>query len=148
MECERAKEIESLALDPWADRRRMELLRMLNDFDRSVEQLDRAVEEASKGRGDVHRLMTHPGVGPIVALVFALTAGPFHRFPNSKHLVSYLGLNPTEHSSGGRQKFGRISKQGNHLHTTSLNSGVLDINRFLAICQLRRSRPALCGLKA
>jgi transposase len=41
--------------------------------------------------------------------------GPVHRFPSSKHLVSYLGLNPTEHSSGGRQKFGAIGKQGNRL---------------------------------
>jgi transposase len=109
------KEIESLALDQWAGRRRDELLRMLDDLDRSIEQLNRAVEEAGNGREDVRRLMTHPGVGRIVALAFALTLGPVHRFPNSKHLVSYLGLNPTEHSSGGRQKFGRISKQGNQL---------------------------------
>src|SRR5437763_1844553 len=74
-----------------------------------------AVEEAGKGREDVRRLMTHPRVGRIVALAFALTVGPVHRFPNRKHLVSYLGLNPAEHSSGGRQKFGRISKQGNRL---------------------------------
>jgi transposase len=109
------KEIESLALDQWAGRRRDELLRMLDDLDQSIEQLDRAVEEAGRGREDVRRLTTHPGVGRIVALAFALTVGPVHRFPNSKHLVSYLGLNPTENSSGGRQKFGRISKQGNRL---------------------------------
>lgn len=109
------KEIESLTLDPWSSRRRDELLRMLDDLDRSIEQLNRAVEEAGEDREDVRRLMTHPGVGRIVALAFALTVGPVHRFPNSKHLVSYLGLNPTEHSSGGRQKFGRISKQGNRL---------------------------------
>ncbi len=109
------KEIESLALDHWAGRRRDELLHMLDDLDRSIEQLNRAVEEAGNGREDVRRLMTHPGVGRIVALAFALTVGPVHRFPNSKHLVSYLGLNPAEHSSGGRQKFGRISKQGNRL---------------------------------
>jgi len=109
------QEMESLALDQWAGRRRDELLRMLDDLDKSIEQLDRAVEEADHGREDVHRGMTHPGVGRIVALAFALTVGPVHRFPNSKHLVSYLGLNPTEHSSGGRQKFGRISKQGNPL---------------------------------
>jgi transposase len=109
------KERESLALDPWAGRRRDELLQMLDDLERSIEQLNRAVEEAGNGREDVRRLMTHPGVGRMVALAFALTGGPIHRFPNSKHLVRYLGLNPTEHSSGGRQRFGRISKQGNRL---------------------------------
>jgi len=35
------------------------------------------------------------------------------RFERSKQVVSYLGLNPREHSSGGRQRLGAISKQGN-----------------------------------
>ena len=42
-----------------------------------------------------------------------LTLGPVERFPNSRKVVSYLGLNPREHSSGGRQRLGAISKQGN-----------------------------------
>lgn len=44
-----------------------------------------------------------------------LTLGPVERFRNSRKLVSYLGLNPSEHSSGGRQQLGSISKQGNSL---------------------------------
>jgi transposase len=74
----------------------------------------------SKGREDVRRLMTHPGVGRIVALAFVLTVGPVDRFPGSKQLVSYLGLNPRERSTGGRQRFGAISKQGNRLMRTLL----------------------------
>ncbi|MGH9353320.1 MAG: transposase [Terriglobia bacterium] len=34
-------------------------------------------------------------------------------FAHSRQLVSYLGLNPGEHSSGGHQRLGPISKQGN-----------------------------------
>ncbi len=59
--------------------------------------------------------MTHPGVGPVTALGFVLTLGPVERFRNSRKLVSYLGLNPREHSSGGRQRLGAISKQGNSM---------------------------------
>lgn len=114
------KELENLTLDPWAGRRRDELLRMLDQLDQSIEQLSAAVEEAGQGREDVRRLLTHPGVGRIVALAVSLTIGPVDRFPSSKHLVSYLGLNPREHSSGGRQKFGAISKQGNKLMRTLL----------------------------
>jgi transposase len=44
-----------------------------------------------------------------------LTIGPVSRFPSSKNLVSYLGLNPSEASSGGRQRLGAISKQGNSM---------------------------------
>ena len=58
-------------------------------------------------------LQTHPGVGPITALAYALTLGEVGRFAQSRQVVSYLGLNPAEHSSGGRQQLGAISKQGN-----------------------------------
>ncbi|MBZ5672317.1 MAG: transposase [Acidobacteriia bacterium] len=44
-----------------------------------------------------------------------LTVGPVTRFQNSKQVVSYLGLNPREDSSGGRQRLGSISKQGNRM---------------------------------
>jgi len=58
-------------------------------------------------------LMTHPGVGPVTSLAFVLILGPVERFERSKQVVSYLGLNPQEHSSGGKQRLGAISKQGN-----------------------------------
>src|SRR3982751_4763453 len=108
-------ELEQLALDPWASRRRTELLHLLDHLTASVNELNQAVEEAGQHREDVRFLMTHPGVGRIVALAFALIIGTVERFPSSKQLVSYLGLNPSEHSSGGRQRLGAISKQGNRL---------------------------------
>jgi len=51
----------------------------------------------------------------MTALAFVLTLGPAQRFRRSKQVVSYLGLNPREYSSGGRQRLGAISKQGNTL---------------------------------
>ena len=58
--------------------------------------------------------MTHPGVGPVTALAFTLTMGPAKRFSRGKQIASYLGLIPSEYSSGGRkQRLGHISKQGN-----------------------------------
>jgi len=107
------KELESLALLPWATRRRNELLAGLDRLDEQVRELDRAVEEAGRAREEVALLRTHPGVGMVVSLAFVLTVGPLERFANSRKLVSYWGLNPREHSSGGRQRLGSISKQGN-----------------------------------
>ena len=107
------KELESLALLPWAARRRNELLAGLDRLDEQVRELDRAVEEAGRAREEVALLRTHPGVGMVVSLAFVLTVGPLERFANSRKLVSYWGLNPREHSSGGRQRLGSISKQGN-----------------------------------
>ena len=106
-------ELESLALGPWASHRRQELLKMLDALDPSLQQLDRAVQQQAEQNAEAVRLMTHPGVGPVTSLAFVLTIGPVQRFERSKQVVSYLGLNPREHSSGGRQRLGAISKQGN-----------------------------------
>ena len=106
-------ELEGLALGPWSSRRRTELLRLLDQLDPSIAELDRAVLEQAQRREDATRLMTHPGIGPVNALAFVLAIGPVARFRRSKQVVSYLGLNPSEHSSGGRQRLGAISKQGN-----------------------------------
>jgi len=106
-------ELESLALGPWASYRRQELLRMLDELDRSLQRLDDAVEQQAEQNPEAVRLMTHPGVGPVTSLAFVLTIGPVGRFQRSKQVASYLGLNPREHSSGGKQRLGSISKQGN-----------------------------------
>jgi transposase len=106
-------ELEGLALDPWASRRRQELLRMVDQLDGSLKEFDQAVAEQAEQSAAAVLLMTHPGVGPVTSLAFVLTLGPVERFARSKQVVSYLGLNPREHSSGGRQRLGSISKQGN-----------------------------------
>ena len=107
------RELEALPLGPWTARRREELLQLLDRLQPSIAQLDQAVVAAARARDDAARLMTHPGIGAVNALAFVLTVGPIARFERSKKLVSYLGLNPSEHSSGGRQRLGAISKQGN-----------------------------------
>jgi len=108
-------ELEGLTLLPWASQRRKELLSMLDQLDAAIAPLDQAVDKEAKGRAETVRLMTHPGVGPVVSLAFVLTLGPVGRFANSRKVVSYLGLNPRESSSGGRQHLGSISKQGNSM---------------------------------
>jgi transposase len=68
-----------------------------------------AAEKNEKAR----LLMTQPGVGPITSMAFLLTMGDVKRFPRGKQVASYLGLIPREYSSGGKQRLGSISKQGN-----------------------------------
>jgi transposase len=106
-------ELQGLQLGRWASHRRQALLSMLDQLDASLEQLDQAVAEQAEQNPAAVLLMTHPGVGPVTSLALVLTLGPVTRFERSKQLVSYLGLNPREHSSGGRQQLGAISKQGN-----------------------------------
>jgi len=106
-------ELTGLALGPWASRRREELLKLLDQLESPIAELDRAVLEEAQRREDAVRLMTHPGIGPVNALAFVLAIGPVTRFRRSKKIASYLGLNPSEESSGGRRRLGAISKQGN-----------------------------------
>jgi transposase len=107
------EELEKLSLGPWASRRRQELLSMLDQFNPLIDELDRAVQQQAENHADAARLMIHPGVGPVTALAFVLTLGPVARFQRSKQVVSYLGLNPKERSSGDKQHTYSISKQGN-----------------------------------
>jgi transposase len=106
------EQLQSLPLLPWAARRREELLKLLDQLGESVAALDRAVCTEALARPEVQRLMTHPGVGPVTALAFVLSLGPVERFARGKQVASYFGLIPSEHSSGGRQRLGHISKQG------------------------------------
>ena len=106
------KQLENLPLLPWASRRRAELLKLLDELEGSITALDDAVCQEAHQRPAVRRLMSHPGVGPITALAFTLTLGPTERFRRGKQVASYFGLIPSEHSSGGKQRLGHISKQG------------------------------------
>jgi len=122
--------LEKLPLEGWTARRRSELLAMLDQLDGQVGELDRAVRMEAERRPEVRLLMTHPGVGPVVGLAYVLTLGPPTRFPRGKQVASYLGLIPREHSSGGRQKLGSISKQGNTLMRTLLVEAAQNASRF------------------
>jgi transposase len=106
-------QLEGLPRLPWASRRRAELLALHDRLEESIGELDRAAVEQANTWPGVRRLMTHPGVGPITALAFVLTLGPAARFRRGKQVASYFGLIPSEHSSGGKQRLGHISKQGN-----------------------------------
>jgi transposase len=123
-------ELGGLTLGPWASRRRQELLTLLDQLTPSITELDRAVMEEAQRREETVRLMTHPGIGPVNALAFVLTIGPITRFRRSKQIASYLGLNPSERSSGGKQRLGAISKQGNSMVRWLLIEAAQHASRF------------------
>ena len=105
-------ELEKLELLPYAAERRKQLLQSLDGLEAEIEQLNRRVEAEVRKRPAAVKLQTHPGVGPVTALAMVLTLGPAQRFASGKQVGSYFGLIPSEHSSGGKQKLGHISKQG------------------------------------
>ncbi len=108
-------ELECLSLAPWSSRRRQDLLRLLDELEPKIAELTASVQREVERRPEAQLLMTHPGVGAIRALAFVLVVGDPGRFPNGKKLSGYLGLVPSEESSGDRRRLGHISKQGNSL---------------------------------
>ncbi len=105
--------LQQLPLGPYASQRRASLLALLNQLEEQIADLDAAVLREAEARPEAVRLMTHPGVGPVVSLAFVVTVGPVERFAGARQVASYFGLIPRERSSGGRQRLGGISKQGN-----------------------------------
>ena len=99
--------LESLPLQGWTQQRRKDLLQLLKVVEPQIEQLDKAVAEAAKANPQAVLLMSQPGVGPVTALAFAVTIGEVSRFKRSKQVSSYLGLIPSEQSSGNKQKIGK-----------------------------------------
>src|SRR6266853_3774652 len=107
--------IASLPLAPHTAYRRSELQARYQKFEAEIEKLNQRVEEQACGRAGARLLMTHPGVGPVTALATEVFLGDPARFADSKALASYVGMIPREYSSGGRQRLGGLSKQGNPL---------------------------------
>ena len=105
--------LEKLLLEGWTARRREDLLKLLAELNRTLDELDKAVGDAAESNSQARLLMSQPGVGPITSLAFVLTIGDVSRFQHINQVASYVGLIPREHSSGGKQRLGAISKQGN-----------------------------------
>ena len=108
-------QLESFRLAPWASRRRGELLELLDRLTPTIAELSKAIEQEVEKCPEAQRLQTHPGVGALTALAFVLIIGRAERFQCGKQIASYLGLVPSEESSGDRRRLGHITKQGNTL---------------------------------
>ena len=109
------EQLEAFSLGPWASRRRRDLLELLDRLSPTIAELTQTIDQEAEKCPAARRLRTHPGVGSLTALAFVLIIGSAERFQCGKQIASYLGLVPSEDSSGDRRRLGHISKQGNTL---------------------------------
>jgi transposase len=77
------------------------------------------------------RLTTIPGIGPITASALAGTIADPLAFKSGRELAAWIGLVPRQHSSGGKQKMGRVSKQGDRYLRRLLTVGATAVMRRL-----------------
>src|SRR5271168_1280460 len=65
------------------------------------------------------RLATIPGIGPVCATALAASVTDPHRFRSGRQFAAWLGLTPLQHSSGGKERLGRIPKMGDRYSATA-----------------------------
>ena len=79
---------------------------------------------------DSRRLEGIPGVGPIVATALVAEVGDWKAFSSGRNLAAWIGLVPKQHSTGGKDRLGGISKQGNRYLRWLLVAGAMAVIRY------------------
>jgi transposase len=76
------------------------------------------------------RLEDVPGIGPIVATALVAEVGDWKAFSSGRNLAAWIGLVPKQHSTGGKDRLGGISKQGNRYLRWLLVTGAMAVIRY------------------
>src|SRR6266849_1068917 len=98
---------------PALARRALEDLRShLGALDERIGAYDRELEAQARASEAAQRLMQIRGIGPITAVAIVATVGNARDFRSGRQFAAWLGLTPRQHSSGGKQRLGHISRRG------------------------------------
>lgn len=123
-----------------------ELSEQLKELDSRIERVTHRVERVYRTHPVCRKLAAVPGSGPLTATVLVATVGRPQAFHNGRHLAAWLGLVPRQYSSGGKERFGGISKRGSRYVRTPLIHGA----RAVVPRAVRRIDPQgqwLCALR-
>ena len=90
------------------------------DLDERIKTVTGAIEELSRIEPKCQRLMSVPGVGPLISTALVAAIGTGEAFDRGRDFAAWLGLVPRQYSTGGRSILGRISKRGSRYLRTLL----------------------------
>jgi transposase len=97
---------------------------------RRIDVLEKELVALHRANEVSRRLATIPGVGPITAMAIASTAPDPSMFRSGRQFAAWLGLTPKSHSSGGKDRLGRITKRGDRYIRHLLYVGAGNAIRF------------------
>lgn len=100
-----------------------DLLKHIDRIEENIAEYDRILSRTAKNDHRSQRLMTLKGIGPTTACALVASIGNAHDFKNGRQLAAWLGLTPSQYSSGGKSKLGRITKAGDSYLRTLLVQG-------------------------
>ena len=89
-----------------------EELRAIDDM---VAEYDARIAQAVQQDDRIKRLLEIEGIGPVVASALVAAVGDAKQFSSGRDMAAWLGLTPRQHSSGGKNRLGGISKRGGQI---------------------------------
>jgi len=105
----------------------LEMAEQIDVLTARVERLDADILASVKQDETAQRLRSIPGVGPLIAATIRANVQEITAFKSGRHFAAWMGLTPRLLSSGGKEKLGPISKQGNRSLRTLLVIGATSI---------------------
>jgi len=107
-----------------------EVVAELDTLERRIETFEKEIIAFHKSNAVSRRLASIPGIGPITATAIAASVPDANGFESGRHFAAWLGLTPKDHSTGAKQRLGRISKMGNgHLRSLLVVGATSVLNR-------------------
>lgn len=100
-----------------------DLYERLVSLERQCAEYDRHIACLAQQMPAARRLMQVPGVGPVTATAVVATVGDARLFRNGRQFAAWLGLVPRQYSSGGKLRYGRITRRGDVYLRTLLVHG-------------------------
>jgi len=102
-------------------------LRLVNE---QVLENDRRIRASARATDTGRRLMAIPGVGPLLASAFVAAIPDPTMFKSGRNLAAWIGLVPRQNSSGGKERLGGITKQGDRYLRQLLVVGAMAVIRY------------------
>ena len=106
------------------------LVAQLNLVNEQILETDRRVRTSARSTDIGRRLMEVPGVGPVLASAIVASVPDAQAFKNGRSLAAWIGLVPRQNSSGGKERLGGITKQGDRYLRQLLVVGALAVIRY------------------
>lgn len=120
-----------------------DLLEQLHLLDGRIDAYDREIEAQARLCAPARRLMQIRGIGATTALAIVATVGNAREFKNGRQFAAWIGLVPSQYSSGGKSRLGRISKRGDAYLRNLLVQGARSVLQTAGAHDDRLSRWAL-----
>lgn len=120
------------------------LLNDLNDelqpLDTRIDRLEQTIKQSVRENARIQRLLAVEGIGPITTSAVVAAVGDARQFRTARQFAAWLGLVPGQHSTGGQQRLGPITKRGDTYLRTLFTHGARSVVRCCANKTDARSR--------